>query len=373
MDRECYLFVSCPFGGTEVFMKNLRTYVDSRSDFSSYWVEVPRPEPSTWRGVDKLFDNWSLRASMKTASDIRRLQRNGTKIQAAFFNHLTAISLLPFRKSIPSMLSLDITPVLLNRDSAWYRQEGFRTKGVTEYLSRTWTIRTYDAMRYLLPWSHFTEASLLNDYGIASDRVIVQPPGVDLALWTPSHPHVKERNRRFTVLFVGGDFVRKGGDTLLEVAAQEAFRDVEFHFVTSAFPGSAADNIHVHQGILPNSCALLDLYRMSDVFAFPTRADYTPNAMVEAFAMGLPVITTNVGGLGEMVHEGEDGFIVPTSSPELLANRIMQLKSNPALLQEFKRNARRHAEKDFDIVKIGARIVDLLREIGSERRLHVQG
>ena len=371
MNDECYLFVSCPFGGTEVFMKNLRTYIDSREDFAAHWVEVPRPDSVAFGAVDRLFDNWTFRASMKTASDIRKLRRNGTRVRAAFFNHLTAISLLPFRKAIPSILSLDITPVLLNRDSTWYRQEGFRTRGIAESFSRGWTSHTYGVMRYLMPWSHYTRASLLQDYGVSPDRIVVQPPGVDLTLWKPSEARSRENDRKFTVLFVGGDFVRKGGDTLLEVAKHEDFRDVNFHVVTTTCSQPTPSNVHIHQGVLPNSCSLLELYRMSDVFVFPTRADYTPNAIVEAFAMGLPVITTNVGGLAEMVHEGEDGFIVPTDNPNLLAKRITQVKSNPEFLRRLKEKARRNAEMNFDIARIGSRVVDMLQEIGSETSLHV--
>ena len=373
-DDGTYLFVTCPFGGTEVFMKNLRSYVESRKDVAARWLEIPRPVSSGSGSIEKLFDNWTLRASIRTASAIRELRRNGTIIRGAFFNHLTAVSLLPYRKSIPSILSLDITPVLLNRDTEWYRHEGFRTKGFAERLSRSWTSRTYAAMRYLLPWSQFAGDSLVADYGVAPDRIMVQPPGIDLSFWKPADRPVERVEGRLTVLFVGGDFVRKGGDTLLELAAGEAFRDVEFHFVTGPFSGRAPANVHIHQGVLPNSRALLDLYETSDVFVLPTRADYTPNVVVEALAMGLPVITTNVGGLWELVREGNDGFIIPPSAGDILGNRLLRLKSNPALLQQFKRNARKHAENTFDIGAIGARIVDLLREVGRPGRApHVKG
>jgi glycosyltransferase involved in cell wall biosynthesis len=374
MNDEVHLFVSCPFGGTEVFMKNLKLYVDSRRDVSAHWLEIPKPEPSASGGLDRILDNWTIRASRSASSEVRRLRREGRRIKAAFFNHLTAVSLLPFRNRIPCLLSLDITPVLLRQDTKWYGGEGIRTEGIAERLSRSWTRRTYAAMRYLLPWSHLAEGSLVNDYGMTTERVVVQPPGIDLSYWKPDQLLADRRDRRLSVLFVGGEFVRKGGDSLLEVAMNEAFREVDFHFVTASFSGPTPGNVHVHRGVLPNSKELLKLYQESDVFALPTRADYTPIAVIEALAVGLPVIATDVGGLSEMINEGKDGYIVPPNGVEALAHRLLQLKSNPVLLQDLKRNARKHAEENFDMMRMGSKIVDLLRIAGeSSGRTHVQG
>ena len=375
MNDEHYLFVSCPFGGTEVFMKNLRLYVEARNDISSHWLEIPRTVPSNTLGVGHLTNNWTLRASASAFLAIRDLRRRGVTIKAAFFNHLTAVSLLLwYRQIIPCVLSLDITPVLLNLDRDWYIPEGFHTRGLAASLSKRWSRRTYSTMRYLLPWSQYAKDSLVADYGVASDQIIVMPPGLDMSIWKPRN-HEKARNgERLSVLFVGGDFIRKGGDVLAQLAATEAFQEFDFHFVTNSFSGPTPKNVHVYSNLQPGCDELVRLYQESDVFVLPTRADYTPNAVVEALAMGLPVITTNVGAVGEMIHDGKEGFIVPPNGGEMLGQRLVQLKSNPALLQELKLNARRHAENSFDIAKIGSRIIDLLREVGEpERKPHVQG
>ena len=365
MNTEHYLFVSCPFGGTEVFMKNLRRYVEGRTDISGHWLEIPRLVPSDSQGLGKITGNWSLRASALTFLAIRELHRRGITIKAAFFNHLTAVSLLLwYRRKIPCVLSLDTTPVLLNRDREWYRRGTFQTRGIAERLSQRWTRRTYSAMRYLLPWSEYAKNSLVVDYGVAADRAIVMPPGIDLSIWKPDDRATGGHRGQLSVLFVGGDFVRKGGDVLLQLAGTEGFQDMEFHFVTSSVPGPTPRNAHVYSGVQPNSDILLKLYRESDVFVLPTRADYAPtNAVVEAFAAGLPVVTTNVGGLGDLIHERENGFIIPRSDTEILGQRLKQLQTDPVLLREMKVNAREFAERNFDNSKNGSEIIDLLRKM----------
>jgi glycosyltransferase involved in cell wall biosynthesis len=367
MKDETYLFVSCPFGGTKVFMMNLRAYVLSRGDVSSRWVDIPRPSPSDGDLLGKIIQNWTLRASYLTYSAIRNLRRVGTTVKAVFFNHLTAASMLPLRQKTPCILSLDTTPVLLNRDWGWYRQEGFQTRGLLERASQMWTRRTYAAMRYLLPWSQYARDSLVDDYGVASDRVIVTPPSIDLSSWKPGPCWPDRGSRQLSVLFVGGDFVRKGGDLLVQLAAAEAFREIDFHFVTKSFSGPRPRNVHVHTDLRPNSDALMNLYRSCDVFALPTRADYAPtNAVVEAFASGLPLITTDVGGLEGVVHEGIHGFVVPRNGVEALGMHLLHLTSNPILLRGLKLNARRYAERHFDINRTGTKIIDLLREVGEK-------
>src|SRR5437868_6843115 len=72
------------------------------------------------------------------------------------------------------------------------------------------------------------------------------------------------------VLFVGGDFVRKGGDLLLEVAKTRLKGKVELYLVTAA-DVPAEDNIFVYRGVKPHSPALLQRYAKADVFVLPTR------------------------------------------------------------------------------------------------------
>ena len=141
---------------------------------------------------------------------------------------------------------------------------------------------------------------------------------------TPSFGRLKPgfaRNGRFKILFVGGDFYRKGGAILLQ--AFRALPDglVELHIVTrSDVP--AAEGIHIYRDMQPNTVELLSLYHQCDAFVLPTGADAFGLVLVEAMACGLPVVTTRVGGVAEVVADGETGYLVQPGDGEALRAHI---------------------------------------------------
>ena len=67
------------------------------------------------------------------------------------------------------------------------------------------------------------------------------------------------------------------------------------------------------------SCRVPDLLARSRVFALPSRYEGMPNALLEAMVSGLPVIAAAVGGVSEIVTDGETGLIIPPEDPKALA------------------------------------------------------
>lgn len=98
---------------------------------------------------------------------------------------------------------------------------------------------------------------------------------------------------------------------------------------------------------------LLALYRDSDVAALACRVvddgdrDGIPNVLVEAMAAGLPVISTAVSGLPELVRDGETGLLVPPEDPAALAAALRRL-TDPALRARFATAGRALVEQEFD-------------------------
>ena len=71
-----------------------------------------------------------------------------------------------------------------------------------------------------------------------------------------------------------------------------------------------------------------DIYRhysASDIFLNASKVDNQPLSIIEAFACGLPIVTTNAGGIPDMVTDGETGFLVPVGDYHTLADRALQL------------------------------------------------
>lgn len=87
-------------------------------------------------------------------------------------------------------------------------------------------------------------------------------------------------------------------------------------------------------------------YQAASVFVLPSVSEAMPMALLEAMACGLPCVATNVGGVEEVLHDGEDGLVVPPADPQALALAIEKLLSSPARARQMgQRAAREVAEK----------------------------
>ena len=82
-----------------------------------------------------------------------------------------------------------------------------------------------------------------------------------------------------------------------------------------------------------------------DVFLSTNRIDNTPVAIIEAWAMGLPVVTTDVGGLRDLIRDGETGLLVPDDDVEAMSAAIVRLTRDPHLAGRLSVNGRREAER----------------------------
>jgi len=368
-----FLFVSAPFSGIEVFMKNMNYVNDKDYHIKSSWIWLDRTlNISGFRGTMLDFVNWTVKASYFTSLRIRELERSGIVFDAAFFNHITPITfLLKFRRRIPTVLSLDSTPMLMDQYSDLYRSN---TKSkLPGWILRhrfRFTRKAYYDASLILAWSEVVKESLVNDYSIPGERIVVVPPGVDTARFGLVNRSGRPgAQRKLKILFVGGDFIRKGGDVLVELAHQERFKDFEFHFVTRSFEGEQGPNIFVYDSISPESDLLEVLYKEADIFVLPTRADFCPtNTICEAMAMGLPVISTTVGGLGEIVKDRETGLVMRLNDAEHLASLIEELAADGDMRLRIGAQARECVEERYDLQKNSREIFSHLARIADGRK-----
>ncbi|HKF18723.1 MAG TPA: glycosyltransferase [Candidatus Dormibacteraeota bacterium] len=103
--------------------------------------------------------------------------------------------------------------------------------------------------------------------------------------------------------FVAGDLERRGGAHLLHAVGD--LPDIEVDIVTSGkVEPRTGVHCRVHRGLRPADRALQDLYRTADVFAMPSRGACMPQALAEAAAAGLALLSTPVGAIPEILHDG---------------------------------------------------------------------
>jgi glycosyltransferase involved in cell wall biosynthesis len=102
----------------------------------------------------------------------------------------------------------------------------------------------------------------------------------------------------------------------------------------------------------------------ADIFINTNRVDNMPVAVLEAGAMGLPIVATAVGGVPDLLVNGRDGVLVPDNDVEAMANAVLGLLNDPDLAGRLSRNGRRLAERStWDAV--GPQWTGLFREMAT--------
>ena len=107
------------------------------------------------------------------------------------------------------------------------------------------------------------------------------------------------------------------------------------------------------------------LFFCTDLFLLPSEQESFGLTALEAMNCGVPVIATDVGGLPEVIAQGETGFMFPVGDTAAMAAKAVELLSDPAALELFKTRARRRAEQFFDAAKIIPQYEEFYREIMS--------
>ena len=93
---------------------------------------------------------------------------------------------------------------------------------------------------------------------------------------------------------------------------------------------------------------VLKFFRIADVFALPSFVEGLPIALLEAMAMGVPSVSTNVYAIPEAIKNNETGILIEAGDSEALANAILALKSDAKLRQRLVKDGRDHVLKHFD-------------------------
>ena len=101
----------------------------------------------------------------------------------------------------------------------------------------------------------------------------------------------------------------------------------------------------------------------SDIFLLPSIEEALPVVLMEAQAIGLPVIATDVGSTSQIVIDGNTGFIVPKKEPAALEDRLLYLMDHPELWDEMGRNGRNVVESRYDINVLNRKLVDIYQEV----------
>jgi glycosyltransferase involved in cell wall biosynthesis len=219
-----------------------------------------------------------------------------------------------------------------------------------------------------------TEARRLS--GLELPRAAVLPNGVELDRFRRQSEEVRARAREvlgipasaFVVLCVAAAIARKGWRELLHAVGQvgdsrivvlaASLGPAELDLESERHRYCPANTLVLREGLAAQDLA--SLYAAADVFCLPTYGEGMSNALLEAMAAELPVITTPVGGHPEAVTSGIEGFFVAPRSIEPLARHLTLLRDDPALRARMGTAARRRVESVGTPADNGRRLARLL-------------
>jgi L-malate glycosyltransferase len=175
--------------------------------------------------------------------------------------------------------------------------------------------------------------------GIDPERVLTIYNGLDLAAWKVV-PKADKAPGRFVISTVGNIRRVKGHDVLIRAAAVivSHFPEASFRIAGEVLEPAyfaelqalvremnLVDHVHFAGGVTD----LREFLSSADIFVLPSRSEGFSNAIVEAMALSLPVVATDVGGNAEAVEDGVSGFVVPSEDPAAMAVAIARLLEDP--------------------------------------------
>jgi len=110
-----------------------------------------------------------------------------------------------------------------------------------------------------------------------------------------------------------------------------------------------------------------DILAVSDIFILPSYKEGMPRSIIEAMAMELPVIATNIRGSREEVVDGETGILVPVGDVNALSNAVIKLAKDSKLRKTMGKKGRERAEKYFDESKVIEKQIMMIERLLNEQ------
>lgn len=330
--------------------------------------KMDNPEPPD-------FISWALQLNLNLVEKAVGLGRQGKSfdlIHAHDWLVAYAAKLLKHSWRIPMLATIHATE--------WGRNNGLHNE-TQRYISNIEWWLGYEAWRVIC-CSRYMFSELRRIFQLPEDKIKIIPNGVfPEGFRNLSVNPQKVRNRYAAphekiVFFVGRLVYEKGLDLLLEAAVKILSKVDEVKFVIA---GKGPYEVHLKEkarrlGIYDRVyfTGYIDdqvrnaLFNTAAVAVFPSLYEPFGIVALEAMAAGTPVVVTDNGGLGEVVHHGKNGLKAFNNSPDSLADNIIWMITHPEQAQEMKSQAWAEVETVYSWNRIAEETIKVYDEVRKE-------
>jgi glycosyltransferase involved in cell wall biosynthesis len=236
-----------------------------------------------------------------------------------------------------------------------------RVRGLRRVMWR-WALKRADA---IVACSEGLAAETVREFGLPLEHVVTIHNGVDVArvarAVADAAAQAPAPNAQEPMLLNLGTLEhKKGHDVLLRAFARVIQRrpDARLQIMgrtgeTKAATLALIDELRLNRHVslttdAPHVAALRALHS-ADIFVLSSRNEAFSVALLEAGALGKPVVATNVCGVPELIHDGETGIIVPAEDPEALAQGMLKLLEDRSFARECGRRLRERVQRQFTL------------------------
>ncbi len=231
--------------------------------------------------------------------------------------------------------------------------------------------------------SGFGRQLLMEKRGVAAERITVIHPG--MAVPGPHDALRREAIRRelhiapdeLMVLTVANLRTLKGHITILEAAAQMqgAIKTVFVFAGEDRSDGEVAreaESLGVQQAVrlMGFQKNVYDYLNAADLFLLPSQSEGLPLSILEAMAMGVPVIATPVGGIPEIINDGEQGLLVPPRDAAAVAAALRRLAADKPLRAALGQGGRDRIAAKFSLHGMITQYQDLYQRLYDDKHAH---
>ena len=216
------------------------------------------------------------------------------------------------------------------------------------------------------------------ELGCDPNKIVVHRSGLDCSKF-PFSFRYSPHHKKISIATTGRLVEKKGIEYAIRAVTKQAktHQNIEYSIIGDGelkpYLERLIDELNVGHIVnllgCKNEQEIIEILRRSHLFIAPSvtaadgNQDAPINVLKEAMAMGLPVISTDHGGIPELVEEGVSGFLVPERDADALSQKLGYLLDHPETWAEMGRAGRKYVEQHYDLHKLNDRLANIYQQL----------